>query len=74
MNKQLLLEAASEIDSLRRQNETLRAKVEVMDLFACVLHTQPATYNPPMGVDVAWSLRQEFNRITAEHNIKITNP
>jgi hypothetical protein len=41
----VLLDAAAEIKMLRRQNEILSAKMEVMDLFACVLHTQPA-YRP----------------------------
>lgn len=37
--KHLLNAAADEITILRRQNEILNAKVEVMELFACVLHT-----------------------------------
>lgn len=61
--KHTLLAAKHEIEALRRRNEILQAKVEVMDLFACVFHTSPATYNPPMGVDVSWELGKEIDRI-----------
>lgn len=39
--KVLLSDAKPEILDLHRENEALRAKVEVMDLFARVLHTTP---------------------------------
>ncbi len=54
----LLREAAEEIRRLRRENEILRAKVEVMDLFAVVINTQPAFRSQPMCVDIAWQLDQ----------------
>ncbi len=60
---QILNEAKHEITSLRRQNEILRAKVEVMDLFACVLHTQPASREQGMSVDIAWQLEKEAARL-----------
>ena len=60
---QILNEAKHEITSLRRQNEILRAKVEVMDLFACVLHTQPAMREQGMTVDIAWQLEKEAARL-----------
>jgi hypothetical protein len=39
--KQLLLDAIHEIHSLRHANQILSAKVEMIELFECVLHTQP---------------------------------
>lgn len=54
--KQLLIDARNEIQQLRRQNEILRAKVEMVDLFACVLHTKPAEKTQAMAPDVAWQL------------------
>lgn len=67
MDKNLLLEAEAEIRELRRQNEILGAKVEVMNLFATVLHTQPAGYGP-MGASecVASKLRREHDRLAME--------
>lgn len=66
--KHLLIEAKSEIERLRRRNEILSAKVEVMDLFACVLHTAPATYNPPQCVDIAWSLQKGVEQLEREED------
>ena len=40
--EELLNNAVYEIHDLRRRNELLGAKVEMIDLFACVLHTQAA--------------------------------
>jgi hypothetical protein len=54
--KRLLLQAKEEIVTLRRANELLGAKVEMIDLFACVLHTRPAGQAMGMGEDVAWKI------------------
>lgn len=54
--KNLLRDAAREIRDLRRRNEILSAKVETMELFACVLHTQPAHRPEGATVDIAWKL------------------
>ncbi len=51
-----LKEAEHEINSLRRRNEILAAKVEVMDSFMCVLHTRPAEHNQTMGIDVVFQI------------------
>lgn len=64
--QELLLNAKSEIMMLRRENEILRAKVEVMDLFAVVLHTEPARSGRGVAPDVAWALQKESDRIEAE--------
>lgn len=54
----LLDRAAAEIRELRRRNEVLAAKVEVMDLFALVLKTTPNYPREGAGVDVAWELER----------------
>jgi hypothetical protein len=48
---QLLKDAQREIQQLRRRNEILGAKVEVMDSFMCVLHTKPAEHRQAMSVE-----------------------
>ena len=48
--------AAAEIRYLRRQNELLSAKVEMIDLFACVFYTKPAPPERGMGEDIAFQL------------------
>ena len=63
--KQLLNEAAREIESLRRQNEILSAKVEVVNIFGAALLGP----KPQMGFspdDVVWSLRKEATRLENE--------
>ena len=60
---ELLKDAQAEIIRLRRRNEILEAKVEVMDSFMCVLHTSPAQHNQTASVDVAWQLGQAAERL-----------
>lgn len=55
--------AVDEIGQLRRRNEILAAKVEMIDLFACVLHTSPAGRSSGASEDVAWLLRREIERL-----------
>ena len=55
--------AAEEIRSLRRRNEILEAKVEVMNLFAVTLHSSPAYPSVGMGEDAAWLLDKEIAHI-----------
>ena len=55
--------ARDEITRLRRENEILHAKVEVMDLFACVLHTTPARNSQGMAEDAAWLLGKQIDAI-----------
>jgi len=61
--KNLLTDAKHEIENLRRSNELLRAKVDVMDLFALVLKTEPARNQQGFGEDVAWKLDQAIFEI-----------
>lgn len=61
----LLMQAREEITSLRRQNEILSAKVDMIDLFACVLHSQPARTSQGASIDVAWLIQQKLNELSA---------
>lgn len=56
--KQILTDAKHEIEQLRRQNELLRAKQEMIDLFACVLYTKPAERLQAMQPDVIYQLER----------------
>lgn len=58
--------ALEEIRSLRRRNEILEAKVEVMNLFAVTLHSSPAYPSQGMGEDAAWLLQKEIDRLEEE--------
>ena len=61
--KDLLEEARGEIVHLRRRNEILSAKVEMIDLFACILNTRPWAPAEGMGEDVAWKLQKKINEL-----------
>ena len=61
---QLLNDARHEIISLRRDNEILHAKIDVMELFACVLHTKPASRQAGAAIDVAWLLQKKLDELT----------
>jgi len=54
--EELMRGAAAEIRQLRRDNELLRAKVDMVELFATVLYTKPAMPSHGESVDVAWAL------------------
>lgn len=68
--KELLIDAESTILQMRRELEILRARVEMIDLFAMVLHTQPASRSQGMSPDVAWALRKEIDKIDAAEKSK----
>lgn len=61
----LLNEAREEIERLRRHNEILSAKVEMIDLFAVVLHTRPEYPSRGMAEDVAWKIRKRVAQLEA---------
>ena len=64
--KNLLLSAKNEIVSLRRRNEILSAKVEMIDLFACILHTKPATPNCGAGIDIVPELAKKLEELESK--------
>ncbi len=59
--REVITEAIAEISRLRRENEILAAKVDVMDLFACVLITSAATRSHGESVDVVWKLNKALD-------------
>lgn len=61
--KELLTQAKHQIISLRRRNEILEAKVEVMNLFGTVLHTQPAYVQQGAEVDIVWRIDRLFETL-----------
>jgi len=61
--EQTLHEAKQTILQLRRTNEILSAKVEVMNLFATVLHTQPAYNSQSMSPDVCWEIDNRLKEL-----------
>lgn len=63
VEKSLLIGAREEILSLRRRNEILSAKVEMIDLFSLVLHTKPAYTTQGASVDVAWELERAIREM-----------
>jgi hypothetical protein len=54
----ILSEAIAEIKNLRRENEILAAKVEVMNLFKDALAHPPLMQSQAMGVDPLWQLEK----------------
>jgi hypothetical protein len=62
---QTLKEAQYEIKQLRRQNEILSAKVEVMDNFMLILHTTPANRLTGASPDVVYAMENEINKLEA---------
>ena len=58
-----LKEAQREITQLRRRNEILSAKVEVMDSFMCVLHTKPAEHLQGMSPDVVFQMEKHISKL-----------
>lgn len=66
--KSLLLETMHEIRTLRRQNEILSAKVEMIDLFATVLYTKPHEPIVGMSEDVAWKLQRAIDQVDSERS------
>ena len=61
----LLRKAIWEIQDLRRRNEVLSAKVEVMDLFHLVLRTQPNYGSQGASIDVAWEMQKRVDEIVS---------
>lgn len=62
--KHLLTDALREIERLRNVNEILGAQVRVIDVFAMALRA-PTPGGGLMGVDVAWSIREQLAKIEA---------
>ena len=63
---ELLRNAMFEIQDLRRRNEILSAKVEMIELFSTVLHTEPRRPERRMSPDVAWALQKKIDEIMTD--------
>lgn len=61
----LAKKACDEIRSLRHRNEILSAKVEMIDLFACVLHSTAAQRDEGQSLDVVWAIEKELHNLSA---------
>jgi hypothetical protein len=66
--KHILNNAKHEIVTLRRENEILRAKVEMIELFALVLHTKPAHHSQGMGEDIVWKISKHLEEMAKEES------
>lgn len=54
----MLQQAATEIKSLRRQNELMAARLEVFDKCMLLLHTPPAYPSQGMSPDLVWQIEK----------------
>ena len=68
--KDLLQRAKEEITQLRRSNEVLSAKVEVVNIFAAALGLRKIEGG--YGPDVAWELQKEID-LLSQTQPSITN-
>ncbi len=66
----LLLHGIDEIQSLRRRNEILSAKVEMIDLFALVFRSQPAYPSVGMSEDIVWKMQTNIDQIRRNRESK----
>lgn len=74
-NIEILLAAArNEILDLRRQNEVLAAKVQVMDLFSLVLNTKPAYHEQAFVPDIAHTIQRELEGLEREKRRPTAGP
>lgn len=55
---QMLKEATFEIKSLRRQNELMRARLDMFDAMNAILHTHVASRNEGMSPDLVWQIEK----------------
>lgn len=53
---QLLKEASLEIKSLRRQNELMRARLDMFDAVRQILHANVVYQGEGMSPDLAWAI------------------
>jgi hypothetical protein len=60
----LLSEAKREIVSLRRQNEILRAKVQVLDMLSMLVHRHEPANLECMSVDIVWELEKKIQDLS----------
>lgn len=64
--KPLAAEAAQEIRRLRRENELLGAKVQMIEFLESVLHTKLAMHSVAVAEDIAWKIERALADSQAE--------
>jgi hypothetical protein len=64
-----LLIAKFEIESLRRRNEILDAKVQTMELCGALLRAQVPHGGGLVGIDVIWQLQKELDKLTKPEEV-----
>lgn len=65
---QMLKEATFEIKSLRRQNELMRARLDMFDAMNAILHTQVASQSQGMSLDLVWKIEKFVAAKEAENS------
>lgn len=60
--KHVLINAAQEIENLRRINTLLSAKVEVMENMFSLFNSSPNSQNRAMTVDVVWQIHDVLEK------------
>ena len=68
-----LREAQHEIQALRRRNEILAAKVEVMDSFMQVLHTAPAQHSQTFAPDIVFGIEKHIAKLEDAEKPQVPN-
>lgn len=58
--QELLQRAATEIQSLRRQNEIINARLSTFDSIMQVLHAQLPSQNMGMSEDLVWEINKHL--------------
>ena len=65
--KELIQEAIKEIQTIRRANEILQAKVEVMNIFRDAIRARAPEYGYGCGqVDIVFRLENELKRMSLD--------
>ena len=64
--------ASDEIERLRRDNEILRAKVDVMELFGLTLRTRPDYGSQGVCEDIVWRMKKLHNEIESQRIARAT--
>jgi hypothetical protein len=65
----IIQHAVSDLRSLRHENEILRAKVDVMDLFAAMFFAEAPRRGGMMAPDVVWKLERHLKSMEEERGV-----
>lgn len=72
--KTILQEARHEIMALRRRNELLAAKVEMVELFASVHRTTPFSQPQQMAPDIVYQMERAIDELAEAELPKTHEP